>query len=281
MKTVENIFEAVIQQEGTLFKQPEVFTLEYLPEILRFREKQLRAMINHSRTLNNDHAPTNMEITGPYGTGKTTAVKKYFELIENKFNVATAYINCEFDKTENQMLTKIYNKLYKKNVKTGVTTNILKNKIVNYLGKTEKVLVVCLDDYGSNKISGDDIDQINKVMYTLLRAHEIDHKAKISLITITNRRYINFVLSQSVETIFRPVNVNFDAYTLNEINIILSDRCELGFARGVISEEVIYMVAEHAYREGDLRIGIRCLYDAGRNAELVGSSTIEREHLDF
>lgn len=222
-----------------------------------------------------------MEITGHYGTGKTTAVKKYFELIENKFNVATAYINCEFDKTENQMLTKIYNKLYKKSVKTGVKTNILKNKIVRYLGKTGKVLVVCLDDYGSNKISGDDIDNINKVMYTLLRAHEIDHKAKISLITITNRRYINFVLSQSVETIFRPVNVNFDAYTLNEIHNILSDRCELGFARGVISKEVIHMVAEHAYREGDLRIGIRCLYDAGRNAELVGSSTIERENLDF
>lgn len=281
MKTVENIFDAVIQQEGTLFKQPEVFTLEYLPEILRFREKQLRAMINHSKQLNSGYAPINMEIIGPYGTGKTTAVKKYFELIENKFNVATAYINCEFDKTENQMLTKIYNKLYKKSVKTGVKTNILKNKIVRYLGKTGKVLVVCLDDYGSNKISGDDIDNINKVMYTLLRAHEIDHKAKISLITITNRRYINFVLSQSVETIFRPVNVNFDAYTLNEIHNILSDRCELGFARGVISKEVIHMVAEHAYREGDLRIGIRCLYDAGRNAELVGSSTIERENLDF
>ncbi|WP_225369670.1 Cdc6/Cdc18 family protein [Methanobrevibacter arboriphilus] len=114
MKTVENIFDVIIQQEGTLFKQSEVFTLEYLPEILRFREKQLRAMINHSRQLNSGHAPTNMEITGPYGTGKTTAVKKYFELVENKFNVATAYINCEFDKTENQMLTKIYNKLYKK-----------------------------------------------------------------------------------------------------------------------------------------------------------------------
>ena len=281
MKTVENIFDAVIQQEGTLFKQPEVFTFEYLPEILRFRDKQIRAMINHSRALNSGHAPTNMEITGSYGTGKTTAIKKYFELIENKFNVATAYINCEFDKTENQMLTKIYNKLYKKSVKTGVTTNILKNKIVNYLGKTEKVLVVCLDDYGSNKITSDDIDQINKVMYTLLRAHEVNHKAKISLITVTNRRYINFVLSQSVETIFRPANVNFDAYTLNEIHTILSDRCKMGFARGVISEEVIYMVAEYAYREGDLRIGIRCLYDACRNAEAVGSSTIEREHLDF
>ena len=105
-------------------------------------------MINHSRALNSNHAPTNMEITGPYGTGKTTAVKKYFEIIENKFNVATAYINCEFEKTENQILTKIYNKLYKKSVKAGITTNMLKNKIVNYLGKTEKILIVCLDDYG-------------------------------------------------------------------------------------------------------------------------------------
>lgn len=281
MKTVENIFDEVIQQEGTLFKQPEVFTLEYLPEILRFRDKQIRAMINHSRALNSNHAPTNMEITGPYGTGKTTAVKKYFEIIENKFNVATAYINCEFEKTENQILTKIYNKLYKKSVKAGITTNMLKNKIVNYLGKTEKILIVCLDDYGSNKITSEDIDQINKVMYTLLRAHEVNNKAKISLITVTNRRYINFVLSQSVETIFRPANVNFDAYSLNEINTILTDRCKIGFANGVISEKVIHMVAEHAYREGDLRIGIRSLYDSARNAELVGSTSIEREHLDF
>ena len=281
MKTVENIFHEVIQQEGTLFKQADVFTLEYLPEILRFRDKQIQAMINHSKQLKSYHPPTNMEITGPYGTGKTKKIKKYFELIENEFSVITSYINCEFDKTENQILTKIYNKIYKKNVKPGINTHILKNKIVSYLGETEKILVVCLDDYGSNKISGEDIDQINRVMYTLLRAHEINPKAKISLITVTNKRYINFVLTQSVETIFRPININFDAYNLNEIHKILSDSCKIGFANGVIKEDVIHMVAEHAYREGDLRVGIRCLYDAGYNAEFVGSSIIKREHLDF
>lgn len=281
METAENIFNNSIEQEGTLFKRSEVFTLEYMPENLRFRTKEIQAMGIYSRSLNSGYAPPNMEITGAYATGKTTAVLKYFELIENKFNVATVYINCEYNKTQNQMLIKIYNKLFNKKTKTRITDYLLKNKIMNYLHETGKILVVYIDDYGSNKINSQDIEEINKFIYTLFRGHETRRNVKASLITITNRKYINFILSQSAETMFNPIEINFDAYELDEMYHILKDRCDLGFARGVISEDVIYAVANHAYQEGDLRLGINCLYEGGRNAELLNSRTIEREHLDF
>jgi len=281
MEKTKNIFEKAIEEQGTLFKEPEVFTLEYIPETLKFRDKEILSMIAYSKALHSKNAPSNMEITGPPATGKTTIIKKYLEIIEGKFDVVTAYINCGFEKTENQILIKIYNEIHNKKIKSGIGNHLLKNKIMSYLGETGKILVVCFDDYGSNKISNKDIDELNKIMYTLLRGHETNPMIKTAVITVTNRKYINFVLSQSVETMFNPVYINFDPYELDEIFNILKNRCDIGFAKGVISEDVIHDIAEYTYQKSDLRIGIRCLSDAGRNAELLGSSTIERKHLNF
>lgn len=139
MNSINDLFNDIINEEGTLFKNSEVFTLEYLPEIIRFRDKQLQAMTTYSKSLNSGYYPVNMEITGLYGTGKTTTVKKYFEIVKKRFdNVITIHLNCQFDVTENQMLTKIYNEIYNKKTSSGVTDYLLKKKIISYLAETEK-----------------------------------------------------------------------------------------------------------------------------------------------
>ncbi|MDR0913398.1 MAG: hypothetical protein LBM96_12495 [Methanobrevibacter sp.] len=51
-------------------------------------------------------------------------------------------------------------------------------------------------------------------MYTLLRVHEINRDVETSVITMTNRKYINFVLNQTADTMFNPIEINFEAYEL-------------------------------------------------------------------
>ena len=46
----------IINEEGTIFRDKEVFTIEFIPENYKFRDHQLKKMAMHSRELKRDHS---------------------------------------------------------------------------------------------------------------------------------------------------------------------------------------------------------------------------------
>ena len=96
----KTIFD-LIEEEGSIFKNREVFTTEYIPEFYQYRNHQLDTMAFHSRRVEHNRAPYHMLLKGRNATGKTSTLKRYFQLISERFpNVFTVYINCRLHRTE-------------------------------------------------------------------------------------------------------------------------------------------------------------------------------------
>ena len=104
----------LLQWDQTLFKDERYFELDYIPEHFSHRDTQMRALKIAARPALRGARPINCLCSGPHGTGKTTAVLKVFEEIENYTDsVVPVYVNCQIDSTRFAIFSEIYKKLFK------------------------------------------------------------------------------------------------------------------------------------------------------------------------
>lgn len=274
----QNHFFDIIDEEGTIFQNREVFDHTYTPELLKYRYNQMEQLVWLSYKSITEFTPPNMDFTGNPATGKTTTVLKYFELMKEKHaeNIETVLINCNMNRTEHRIYTRIHEELIgKPELKNGLNTFDIYDSVISYLFNNEKVLLVALDDYDHIKSN-----DLNKTLYSLIRAYENKKQARVCVITITNRRRQQ-ILSPAVESSLQPNEIYFNDYTPEDIFSILQDRCRLGFYSNVINDEVIKHAARLTYHNGDLRGGIRLIYDAGCYAEKEGYKKVFKKHLNI
>jgi cell division control protein 6 len=212
--------------------------------------------------------PINSLCSGPHGTGKTTAVLKVFEEIENYTDsVVPVYINCQIDGTRFAIFSEIYKKLFKYTPPdSGVSFKRVFTKITKYLIDQEKVLIVALDDV--NYLFYE--NTVNKVLYALLRAHEVSAEVKIGVIAISSDLSVEMSkqLDPRVMSVFLPEDVYFPLYTRAEVRDILGDRVRRGFYANVVPEDVLERVIDHVEEASDLRVGIDLLRKIGLRAEI-------------
>lgn len=272
-------FDEIIRENGTVFIDRMVFTMDYLPEIYKYRDKQLDKMATYSKNLNEELAPHHMMLTGSFATGKTTSIKKFFKELKDYYGdkVEYVYISCQFQETEYKVLKKIYYKLKGGiRVPNGLSTSTIHNRIMKKLQKENKILLIALDDYNYIKTN----KELNKLLYKLLRAHEQYDNVKISVFLITNNEDF-FAFNPDIATVFDPVIVNFYPYSLPQIYDILKQRCQAGFIKGTVTKDILMKVADYTYNMGDLREGIHLLALAGEKAEIKGLSIITEDCLEL
>jgi cell division control protein 6 len=140
------------------------------------------------------------------------------------------------------------------------------------------VLIVALDDINYLMMS----KEINDVLYSLLRMHEVVPGAKVGVISILSDMTLDMAkdLSPQVQSVFLPEEIVFPQYSNEEIKDILRYRIRYGFFPNVITEEVLDLVAGYTADTGDLRVGINMLKRAGLNAERRASRTISAEDVE-
>ncbi|AGK62062.1 ORC complex protein Cdc6/Orc1 [Archaeoglobus sulfaticallidus PM70-1] len=262
--------------DETLFKNPEVFDPDYIPEKLYFRDSQLRRISANLKPAIRKTQPVNMLCLGPPGTGKTSAIKLIFRELED-FDVIPVYANCQLLGSKQAVFGKIFEALYGyKPPSYGIPFAKLYASILNKVLEIDKVLVVALDDI--NLLLND--TQINDVLYAILKAYEEVDGVKTGVIAIGTDLKLNARLDERVGSIFHPDEILFPPYGLEEIFEILKNRCLVGFYRNVISDAVIERVAELTYETGDLRVGLYLLKMAGISAEERGSRKISIEDVE-
>lgn len=261
--------------DETLFKDPEVFELDYVPEHFDHRDAQMKSLRFCVRPAMRGARPVNALCMGPPGTGKTTAIIKLFEEIEEHTrNVITVHINCQIDGTRYSIFSKIYKKIFGVSPpSSGISFKRLFDKIANELASRGIVLIVALDDV-SYLFPEKEIDHI---LYTLLRSHESLPGFRAGVIAAHSEPSMKYILDPRVESVFRPEEIQFTPYKRDEIFAILSRRAQLGFYPGVISEDVLDLVVSLTTESGDLRVGIDILKRAGLEAERRASRSISEE----
>ncbi len=270
--------EDILMFDETIFQNINAFNPDYMPPNYNFRDTQMEGMAMSIRPSIRGGRPTNTVVLGSCATGKTTAVKKVFELVERTSDkVICCYINCQLHTTRFGIFSQIYKKIFgHQPPETGVPFSRIYDKVMKYLASEGKALVVALDDVNYLFQS----QNANKVFYDLLRAYEEFGDVRVGIFAILSDLEFRFALDKNVNTVFIPQDIIFQPYSYSEIFSILSDRAKAGFFPGVISDEVLEEIANHTLEEGDLRIGIDLLRVAGNIAEANASRTINLEHVE-
>jgi archaeal cell division control protein 6 len=269
----------LLMWDETLFRDPEVFEIDYVPEQFNYRDDQIKELAFQIRPALRGGRPLNTVCRGLPGTGKTTCVKKLFEEITTTTKkVLPVYINCQIDNTKFAIFSQIYRKLTGHlPPPSGTSFKTIFDAIARMIMKDEIVLLVCLDD--ANYLLYE--NEINNVLYPLLRSYESFEGTRIGVILILSDMDVD--LSRSIDarvsSVLCPTDVYFPPYSEEEVRTIIRERVMQGFYPGVISADMMDLVVTQTLKGGDLRVGIDLLKRAALSAERKAKRAIEREDI--
>ena len=269
----------LLMWDETLFRDPEVFEIDYVPEQFNHRETQMRELAFQIQPGLRGGRPLNSICRGLPGTGKTTSVRKLFaEIEENTKKLIPIYINCQIDNTKFAIFSQIYRKLSGHlPPASGTSFKQVFDAIARLLQKEETVLLICLDD--ANYLLYE--NEMNRVLYSLLRSHEAYPGTRIGVIMIISDMDVDLsrAVDARVSSVFRPSEIYFPPYSGEEVRTIMRERVMQGLYPGCLSDSMFDLVVEQTQKSGDLRVGIDLVKRAALNAERRASRTIDREDI--
>ena len=267
----------LLMWDESIFQDMEVFEFDFVPGQFDFRDTQEQELAFQIQPALRGGRPLNAICRGLPGTGKTTSIRKLFtEIEEHTRKIVPVHINCQIDNTKFAIFSQIFRRL-SGHLPPGSGTSFKQvfDAVCRLLVKEETVLLVCLDD--ANYLMYE--NEINKVLYTLLRAHESYPGTKIGVITVISDMSVDLMktVDARVASVFQPTDIYFPPYDEDEIKEILRQRVKQGFYPGVISEAMLDLITEQTVKGGDLRVGIDLLKRAGLNAEKDARRSVERD----
>ncbi|MFB6091364.1 MAG: ORC1-type DNA replication protein [Halobellus sp.] len=271
--------EGMLSWDETVFRDEHVFEIDYVPETFAHRESQLESLKYALRPAVRGSRPLNTMVRGPPGTGKTTAVQKLFGELGAQSGVRTVRVNCQVDSTRYAVFSRIFEHIFEyEPPSSGISFKKLFSQITDRLVEEEEVLAVALDDVNYLFYENEASD----TLYSLLRAHEAHSGAKIGVVVVSSDLALDVIeeLDGRVQSVFRPEEVYFPVYDVDEIVDILRERVRRGFHDGVVGAPELDRVAELTAESGDLRVGIDLLRRAGLHAEMRASRTVEVEDVE-
>ncbi|KLK89293.1 cell division control protein 6 [Methanoculleus sediminis] len=267
----------LLMWDETLFRDPEVFEIDYVPEQFNHRDAQIRELAFQVKPGLRGARPLNTICRGLPGTGKTTSVKKVFaEIEETTKKLVPVYINCQIDNTKFAIFSQIYRRVTgHPPPPSGTSFKQVFDAIARVLQREEQVLLVALDD--ANYLLYE--NEINQVLYPLLRSHEAYPGVRIGVVAIVSDMSVTLQteVDARVASVFRPTEIYFPPYSEEEVHGILEERVLQGLYPNVIRAEMLDLVVEQTMKSGDLRVGIDLLKRAALNAEREARRSVERE----
>ncbi|ELZ95096.1 cell division control protein 6 [Haloferax mucosum ATCC BAA-1512] len=269
----------MLSWDETVFRDEHVFEIDHVPETFNHRESQLRSLKYALRPAVRGSRPLNTMVRGPPGTGKTTAVQKLFGELGTQSGVRTVRVNCQVDSTRYAVFSRVFEHIFEyEPPSSGISFKKLFGQITDRLVEDDEVLAVALDDVNYLFYENEATDTLG----SLLRAHEAQSGARIGVIIISSDLSLDVIdeLDGRVQSVFRPEEVFFPRYDVDEIVDILRGRTKRGFHEDVIGAPELDQVAEFTADSGDLRVGIDLLRRAGLHAEMRASRTVDMEDVE-
>jgi len=267
-----------------LFRDEEVLSLDYVPERLPHREKQLSELFSiFSPILEKPgSAARRVLITGNIGTGKTVTAKKFGELIQLEaqrrgLELHYVHVNCRIQRGSFfHVLLKAVRHLKPSFPGRGFATHELLSALLDALDERDAYMILTLDDMEAlvDKCGADPF-------YDLSRAHDdrTGGPYRLSLICILRDPGKLEKLDPATRSTLEEYVIHMPDYTKEQLFDILMDRVRLAFYEGAVREDVVEFIAEIAAPRGDARYAIELLWRAGKLAELEGQAEIMPEHV--
>jgi cell division control protein 6 len=270
----------LLMHDETLFKDARAFDPDYIPKNFNHRESQLEAIALCIRPSLGGARAVNAMIYGPPATGKTTAINKLKEdlgEVPRGERVVIVHVNCQIHSSKFSIFSQIHDVVIGHTPpETGVPFKKVYEAIFKKLMKENKSLIVALDDMSYLFYDR----HANEVLYDILRVHEVFPEARAAVFSIVSDIEFSSKLEDRVRSVFRPQEIFFQPYKASEILDILKERVREGFHPEVIDDKLISKIADHAFSNGDLRLGIEILRRSAFAAENDASRKIKSEHVE-
>ena len=269
----------LLMSDQTLFRSIDVFEIDYVPELFNYRENQLNDLAYQVRPALEGGRALNAVCRGLPGTGKTTSVLRIFaELEQTTKKILPVYVNCQNDRTKYMVFSRIYAAVFgHAPARTGISIKSVMDAIGGALQRQEKSLIVCLDDANLlhyNNTLGD-------VVNSLLRLHQDYPGVRAAVFATVSDMNIDLAsdLSRWVISPFRPSDIYFLPYDVDEIRGILQDRIRIGLYPGVFSAPMLDRIIEQTMESGDVRVGLDLVKRAVLNAECAARTAVIEEDI--
>lgn len=215
----------------------------------------------------------NLFIYGKPGTGKTACVQHLLTEIrrhadEKKVPLLAVYVNAGKTRTPYYTMLEIVKRLGLEVSDRGWQMYRLKQAFEN--ASKEKAVVVA-------------IDEVDAIIFKEKEplVYYVNRQPKTTLILLSNKIEDATSLPSRALSTLQPKLLTLEPYTPEESKVILSQRVEKAFRPGVISDELLDIVAEAASKAEDIRLGFAILLSAGLEAEEAGDPIIGADDITF
>jgi len=253
------LFDEMLKDNETLFLNEIALDFDFMPKQVQYRESENQHIATVIKPLFHKRNGSNLLIYGSPGIGKTLAVKKVLEELEEvSEDIIPVYINCWQSNSSYKVVMEIcktlgYVRIMNKN------TNDLVEIVIKMLNKSSSVLIF------------DEIDKVNDLDFLYALLEKVYRK---SIILLTNYKDTLTSMDERIKSRLLPELLEFRAYSLEEVRGILEQRKKFAFVEGVWDESAFDEIVGKCYDLKDIRKGLYLLKESGNCAELRSSKNI-------
>lgn len=258
-----SLFKDILGSSESLFKNDVALDYSFIPKLVPYREKEQRIIANCIKPLLQEKTGKNVFIYGQPGVGKTVALKKVLEELEDETEeIIPAYINCWQHNTTFKVFTEMCDMLDFKFIQNKKTEELFRMAMQVF---NKKSVVFVLDE--ADKL--EDLDFLYMIMEEIY---------KKTIILITNYKEWVLNLEDRIKSRLMPEMIEFRPYNYEETKGILKQRSEYAFHPGVLNAEAFELIAKKTSELQDIRTGLHLMKEAALIAENKSSRKITLEH---
>ncbi|MEE2759497.1 MAG: orc1/cdc6 family replication initiation protein [Candidatus Thermoplasmatota archaeon] len=282
----QNIFDGLLSLES-LFRDRRALGHAFNPDNLPHRTEEITSLVNNLVEALRGHAPSNMNLYGRPGSGKTAGTRFVCRDLESKgaaegCNIQAVEINCRNVDTKYRVLAEIGNQLAvdgdDKIPFTGWPADKVFEHVRARMQERGGVHVIVLDEIDHLVKKGREGDDL---LYSLtsLNIGLLDG-AFCCVIGISNDLAFTEMLDPRVQSRLSPIDVVFPPYNASQLEDVLRPRAERGVKEGALDEAVIPLCAALAAKEdGDARRALDLLRISVQRAEQSEAKVVGISHV--
>jgi len=278
-----------VPKTSTIFRDKAKLSPRYIPDRLPHRENHLKELLSiFDETLENvkNSFLQIAQVIGDVGTGKTCTAIRFGRLVEGAaaekgVDLTHVYVNSKIEGISRYIL---YRKIIEKAAPAISSRSLSPEEMLFHLLRHLR------DENRYLIISFDEIDYFCKrskehVVYDLTRLNEIEPDRPCNVLGVIfiarDLSFHNLLEPSELSTLGRGV-IELPRYTSRQIRDILSDRAELAFRLGRVSDDVLDFISDVAAEppiNGDVRVALDLLLYSGNLAENLGFDRVLPDHV--
>ncbi|MDP6906504.1 MAG: orc1/cdc6 family replication initiation protein [Candidatus Thalassarchaeaceae archaeon] len=279
-----NIFEHLLQA-GSLFKDRRALSHGFTPTSLPHRDNEIKTLVHNFVEALHGHAPSNMNLYGVPGSGKTAVTRHVCRELKEKGAelgqpIHTIEINCRNIDTKYRVLAEIGNSIRSDDDKlipfTGWPADKVFEIVRERMDSLAGVHVIVLDeiDHLVRKVGDDLLYSLTSLNIGLLE------NSFCCIVGISNDLAFTEILDPRVESRLAPIDVVFNPYNAAQLEDVLSTRAAKGIVDEGLDGAVIPLCAALAAKEhGDARRALDLLRISVLKAELEECDVVTLNHV--